>query len=209
MVGRGRSRKAGILAMLVGFLAASVLPRAASYAHRHDAGPRGHVHGWDGSRVGELAHLIADLRASGGADEDVLGAPRAPTEVHRHEHGGPSDAGEHHRHDHAHHRTRGAHPGGRADHRVPEQGRGERASRPHAPEPAQPAPFAAAISTAIPFDATHSHGQAPFQLLACAMPPALDVRLAACPGATGSPPATTNAAPPLRQARAPPASVLS
>jgi len=62
--------------VVVSFLAATAVPRDAWYAHRHAADGHGHVHGWDGTRIGATTAAVGDLLA----DHDH-------THEHRHDHG--------------------------------------------------------------------------------------------------------------------------
>jgi hypothetical protein len=88
---RSTVARAALLA-LVSFLAATLVPRDAFYVHRHAADGHGHVHGWDGTRVGASTTSMRDLVA----DHDHEQAHQHGL-AHEHEHAPASAATSHDR----------------------------------------------------------------------------------------------------------------
>ena len=70
---RSADPRALVTLVLLSFLATNGLPRAAWYAHRHAGDLHGHVHGWDGARVGSSVS-VRDFLGDDQAHDHVHGA---------------------------------------------------------------------------------------------------------------------------------------
>jgi hypothetical protein len=197
---------------LLSVLAAALVPRDARYAHTHADDQHGHVHAWDGTRLGGSTSPVRDL---------VHGEHHDHGDTHGHVHGV---------HEHAHGREH-RHGDGHAQHaRVRDHSLA--AGPPHAHEhehhhedargthdAATPSAYADAAEherdehehgdgiRAAAHGASHVHWQSPFQIAAAAAPPS-PIVLAVRWTAVAAPPL---ASPQVRardwRARAPPFSV--
>lgn len=138
-----RSRKATqqiVTVALLAFLAQALLPRATWYAHTHAGGGHEHVHGWDGTRVAGSTASLRDFlpheHDDGDAEHSHDDRPAAAT-AHRHE----ADAVAAHEHAHPHETHAATADAGPRRHRTG-------------------GPVLAATR-----GGTHTHGQAPFQVV--------------------------------------------
>lgn len=132
--------------VLLSVLATAALPRATWYAHRHAGDGHGHVHGWDGSRLGASSVSVHDFL---GHDHD---------HAHAHAHGA-DDGTTRGLADHAHEEGRGsARPlGDGHPHGAPNTARGTASARGQTSGP---------TLAATADDGAHTHWQAPFQTAA-------------------------------------------